>query len=730
MSVKTGKWIWNSSAAEKNAYVNFIRDFKLSEVSAQVKLFICADTEYALWINGSFVACGQYRDYPNHLCYDTLPIEKYLIKGKNRIFIKVYYQGEASMQYAQGDAGLWFELENGETVITSGKEVLTSVAEEYTSGDIFKTTMQLGYGFLYDARKEQIGELSPAEERGEKSFFPRPVKKLVLSKKDNVKIIAQGYLIRKEERETPAITMQTDYLSHRKFESVFSGVPFVPGKFTALENNDLYFVIDFEEERCGYLSFDLEISEGACIDISYGETLDDLRVRSDIDGRNFANRYISREGRQKFTYYFKRIAGRYMQVHIVGFSYLTVYDMGIIRADYPVKHTGDFQCSDSLHNRIHDICKETLVCCMHEHYEDSPWREQALYTSDSRNQMLFGYFTFSEYEMARSSLELLSRGMRKDAHLSICAPTDIELCIPSFSFIWFLEMKEYIQYSGDCTLAEKLWEQMAYMIDTYTSDIKGSLAQRPRGKCYWHYYEWSDGNYFDEPFAEPATEEYEENYRDGLYNAFLVLAIESAIWIGKRLSKDEFCAKYECVLATLKQGINAHFWDEEHGVYCSCTEKGKRKNYGELMQALAIISGIAEGERAQHLRKILADKENRLVKTTLAYTIYKYEALLMKNDTYMETVLNDIKEQWGKMAFSDAVTVWELDKNSKYFGDAGSCCHAWSSVPIYIYYRYALGITPEFMCGKTEQTDNYKSFPICRGKVKTLSGEKEIFKEY
>ena len=726
MEIKRGTWIWNSSAEKKNSYVNFTRDFKIDNVSDKAQIFICADTEYVLWINDNFVSCGQYRDYPSHLCYDTIDIGKYLVKGENSLLIKVYYQGEDSLQYAPGDAGLWFMIENGETHITSDKTVLTCIAKEYTNGEIFKTTSQLGYGFEYDARREIFEDIKPADEIGEKEYYPRPVKKLVLSNKENVKIITQGYLKRDEEKDTPARTMQIDYLSYRDFGTLFDGKATMPGKLIAKDNKDLYFVIDFEEERCGYLKFDIETSEGACVDISYGQTLDDLRVRSEIADRNFANRYISREGRQKFTYYFKRISGRYMEIHITGFSYLTIYDMGIIRTDYPLRYTGEFKSCDSLHNKIHDVCRETLVCCIHEHYEDTPWREQALYASDSRNQMLFGYYTFSEYEMARSSLELLARGMRDDAYLSMCAPSNVDICIPSFSFIWFLEMKEYIQYSGDITLAEKLWEQMVYMLDTCTINIKDNLVQRPRGKSFWHFYEWSEGNYFDAPYAEPASEEFEKNYRDGLYNSFLVLAIDCAIWIGEKLSKKEFCDKYKVTLLQLKEGINTHFWNEELGVYCSCIDNGNKKDYGELMQSIAIITGIAQGERADHLRKILADKENSLVKITFSYTLYKYEALLMKDDTYMSVVLSDIQNQWGKMMYSDAVTVWELDKNCNDFGRAGSYCHGWSAVPIYIYYRYALGVSPEFMRGETDVTDGYNVFPICRGKVETLNGEKEI----
>ena len=591
---------------------------------------------------------------------------------------------------------------------------------------MFKTTPQLAYGFIYDARKEEIIGLKQADEMGEKEFYPRPVKKLIHSKKDNVRVITQGFFKRNKGNETPAQAIQTDYLSYRDFKHIFKGKPVLPGELTAVVNNDIYFVIDFEEERCGYIYFDIDTSEGTIIDIAYGEHLDDLRVRASVGGRNFANRYISREGKQEFAYYFRRIAGRYMQVHISGFNHLIIYDFGIIRSDYPLNHYGKFVCSDSLHNKIHDICRDTLACCIHEHYEDSPWREQALYASDSRNQMLFGYYVFSEYNMARASLEMFARSMWSNGYLPICAPTDTELCIPSFCFIWFVAMKDYLLYSGDSTLAEELWEQIVYMLDKYTANMKENIARRPHGKAYWHFYEWSEGNYFDEPFAEPASAEFEDNYCDGLYNVFLALAIKSALCIGQRISKVSFCDKYSTVLETLIEGINSHFWNEEKQLYSSCTEYGRQKHYGELMQSIAILIEAVDGGRAKTLCEKLADKENSLVKITLSYTLYKYDALLMKSKSYLKTILSEISSVWGKMLFSGTSAFWEVEEGADGFDRAGSLCHGWSAVPIYIYYRYALGITPEFMRGETECTDSYKVFETCRGIVKTSKGVKEI----
>ena len=70
---------------------------------------------------------------------------------------------------------------------------------------------------------------------------------------------------------------------------------------------------------------------------------------------------------------------------------------------------------------------------MHEHYEDCPWREQALYAYDSRNQMLYGYYVWGNYDFAATSLDLLGRGIRSDGMLELCAPAKAWITIPSFA---------------------------------------------------------------------------------------------------------------------------------------------------------------------------------------------------------------------------------------------------------------------------------------------------------
>ena len=80
--------------------------------------------------------------------------------------------------------------------------------------------------------------------------------------------------------------------------------------------------------------------------------------------------------------------------------------MGIYGAKYPVEHVP--YAGNGIPREIYDTAVYTLECCMHEHYEDCPWREQAQYTMDSRTQMLCGYYAFGETEMAAGALRTMA----------------------------------------------------------------------------------------------------------------------------------------------------------------------------------------------------------------------------------------------------------------------------------------------------------------------------------
>lgn len=736
--IEHAKWIWANCEEEVNQYADFIKEFQIDRVDENASLEICSDREYAVWINGRFVSCGQYNDFPTKKVYDILAVGGFLKTGHNRICVTAQYHGEPTLQYAKSVRGVRFALRNHEQMIISDSGVLSAKSKTFKNGEIHKTTWQIGYGFEYDARKDD-GWLDPTKKIGDRfapsdeiqfetSFSPRPIRKLEITESIPSKIITQGYFIRKESDEIAAEAMQTDFLSNRGFYTLFEGSYALPGTAELKQSSEdgIYVIIDLGQEESGYLSFDLDINENARIDAGYGEHLEDMRVRTSTDGKFFANTYYCKEGRQSFTYYFRRMAGRYVELHISNVTKLKIYYVGMTRTLYPLENISIFKSGDSLHNMIYDVSVHTLRQCMHEHYEDCPWREQALYASDSRNQMLAGYYAFGEFTFPKESLKLLAEAFEEDGIQRLCAPTDIRHHkIPSFTMIWFLAVYEYMEYSGDVSLGIELWNKIRWAMDIYTRDMEDGLVQCPVGENIWNFYEWSagcGGMEFGESYDAYRNS---KHFFDGLHQIFTYLAVQNAVKIGKLCGKTEFVRSYETILETMKCAINRIFWNEEKGLYCSYVIEEEQHHYCELMQALAIVTGVA-GEKTEKLCEALCYNKE-LVPITLSYAVYRYEALMGQNGKYDEFVFAEVARRWGRILRTGATTFWEIEDGVDITGiwpDA-SLCHGWSAIPIYLYFKFGLGVGPEHISGKTVYNGASKLTALgnCSG---TITAKQEI----
>jgi len=321
---------------------------------------------------------------------------------------------------------------------------------------------------------------------------------------------------------------------------------------------------------------------------------------------------------------------------------------------------------------------------MHEHYEDCPWREQALYTMDSRNQMLCGYYAFGETRFPRASLALIAHSIRDDDLLELCSPAEVPITIPSFSAVFLVQLEEYLDYSGDADFVCEILpvcERIAGEFLRRAENDKGLL------KCYgerqyWNFYEWQSGlagTIF-------GTVSEEERTYDAPLNAFVSLALRSLAKICGALRHNEKEKYYRDAYIKLNKAINEVFFDESRGCYASFMKDGKLSHYSELTNSLIVCAGAVPDGRLVPVLETIAGCN--LLPVTLSHSIFKYDALMQKPEKYKQFVLDNIAELWGKMLYSGATSFWETIAGEADFGNAGSLCHAWSAVPIYIYFKY------------------------------------------
>ena len=643
--MKQAKWIWAHTEDRADEFVRFTETFHSNGKSVSVD--ISCDSNYELYVNGKLAAFGQFSDYPYYKVFDRIDITKFCHKGENRLQLLVWYYGQTFFTYYKGLPGVIFEVsEKNKVIAASGKNTLCRVANDYVSGREKMITMQLGYSYTYDTNgydgcyendfsAEGYAPAVEVEGRPEE-LHARPLKKTVL------KPFAEAVLVDSAKQ-----------------------------------------IYDIGEETVGHLGIRFRAEKGAKITVAYGEHLVTAEDGSEvvpqiIKTRDFSIEFIANGEWFEFANYMRRLGGRYFQ--IISDAKVEIDYIGLYPVEYPVTVL-PFSASNPLRQRIYDVSVRTLRLCMYEHYEDCPWREQALYGVDSRNQMLCCYAGFEEYEFAKASLMLFGLDERDDNLTHICSPSDFDYVIPYFSLVYPMQMKEYAEHSGDFSLAERFYERMQRLVKAFTDRIENGLATNfyEDLKTYWNFYEWM-----------PTLDGYPKNDQNKEFeivlNAQLSMSLQCMAYFAEKFGKSEDAESYTALSNALNEKIHEVFYCEEKGLYL--TQAGK-ESCSELGNAYAILCGAAPMEVAEKICEVFVS-ENDLVEATLSMKVFKYDALLRVNEAkYAEQILNEIDKNYAYMLNQGATSFWETLKGAEDFHNAGSLCHGWGAIPI-VYYRRLL----------------------------------------
>lgn len=684
---RSANWIFaaDSSVDVVNTYFDYQTQFRVDN-TADLTLHLCAHTRYAVYVNDRFVDCGQYPGYEDYQVYDSLDISQFVNPGENTLRIAHYVMGADFLTIRKQIPGIIFALWQGDNcLLTSTPDVLSRKNAHYADGQMEVINDVLGFVFKYDACAAELPYAKSVLVEKEKHLFPRPIKKCIVEDKTSGVRRNQGIFLADRSNVTTAKAMLKDYLSSRLVRELLT----ITDEGTAWQVKEdeaadgVYFVFDMERESAGYLNLDFEVPEACDVTICWGEHVDDLRVRSQISGRHFGVSYHAKAGRNRFFDSFTRMGLRYLQIHIHSRSGI-LHEAGIRFADYPMR-IRENPIRDGLHRKIYDVAVRTLHMCFHEHHEDCPWREQSLYTFDSRVQMLAGYYAFDkEYEIARESLRLLGMSLREDGHLELGAPGKFSITIPSFTSIYIRQLMEYMEYSGDkdfiremFPVAKTITEMLEHQMD------ETGLLPSFIGKQYWNFYSWNPGLGGLEKFLESAPYECAMNaFASDSFRCFARLC---------DVVQPELAAHYDDLHAKLNENLHKAFFDPERNVYMARTD-GANPTLYTFLQVLPLYVGATP----KHLRATVIENMLKpdMTPCMLSARTYEYDVLLQEDDKYREFVRRDVEETWGYMLFQGATSFWEVaaikTTESFNFSRDGSLCHGWSGMPIYLYGKYNL----------------------------------------
>jgi len=686
MRFVNAKPVWFTDQYDVNTYALFKAGFDSDK--GDTKLLIAADSHYAVYVNGIYIYAQQFADDEDRRVYDEIDISDCVKAGRNELVIGGYCTYTDSSVYKKASPYVIFEVFEGkESRAHSSSDTLACRDERYLSGETDLITGQLGYTFHMDLTPKRFVWKNAFETGANYLFEARPIHNCVMEDRKNSVLFTQGvFLEMKKGVKTVGQRMQNAMLAYREASELKTE----DGGFASDEADGMYFVYDLGEEETGLMDIEIETDEDAEILLGWGEHLDDMRVRAYVGGRNFASVLKAKKGRNHFFHPYRRLGLRYLQLHVYA-RRVKIHYAGVRSVHYPVADTAGIGLSDALHQKIYDTCRRTLLLCMHEHYEDCPWREQALYGMDSRNQMLAGYYVFGEYDFAKSSIETLARSLRRDHMLELCAPGRVAVNIPSFSMMYVVALWEYLLYSGDRDFVLKMLPAAEEIAESAVSRIRSNgLAPRYSGVDKWNFYEWSENLDGSDSFFKAVG----ENRYDAPMNAFLVLCVNRLGLIYDSLGKKAEAERMLRISKELSKAVHTHFYNPQTGMYASfMDESGKLSCYDELTQSLCVYADICPSKEREKALKRLTD--GSMTEVTIAYSIFKYEALLKKASVFGAWVRKDVERQWGGMLMRGATTFFETIKAGDDFDRAGSLCHGWSAVPAYLYFAYGAGLKPE-----------------------------------
>ena len=551
---ESSKWIWCKNGGGDDEYAEIFDKFVFS--GNQAKIRIAVDGDYTLYINGKYLDANQFCDFEHYKNYDEIDITDRVFVGENTVSILVWHFGKSNMRYRSAPAGAIYEIiSDGAVICASNESTLSRLSPCYKNGRCKLVTPQLGFGFAYDATKDDgaifngCGFDQSVTVDKSCTFFKRVGEKMKLGKEK-----------------------QLSYIKN------------YDGK---------HYLIDLGAETVGLLSLRLKSKTKQLITVAWGEHIIDGGVRRIIGSRDFSVEYTAKPGNNEYTNYMLRLGLRYIELFCE--DEIELEYAGVLPQYYPTVRKS-FSLEDKRDAEIYELCVRTLELSMMEHYVDCPWREQCLYVFDSRNQMLCGYYVFENgnAEYVRANMKLIINDTRPDGLLSITYPSGLKLAIPSFSLHFYTSLREYYEHTGDDGMLKEAYPKIMSVMRTFVANRENGLLCRFDGDTRWNFYDWSDhlsGNLGQADSCGP----------DLVCNCLFIRALDNLKFICEVIG-EKF--EFENERKEAFEGTRKTFFDKETGLFSHTPGK---TDYTALGNALAILNGLCTDEEAALICRAIVD---------------------------------------------------------------------------------------------------------------------------
>ena len=735
-----GHWIWHRRhLRSSNCFVCFRKTFNITSIDdvTGARLLASAQAIYRIYVNGVEIGFGPDPSVSEVAFYDKYHVARHLRKGRNCIAALAYTYGPGpqGVLLQRGGAGRFYfslQVDRGNAkplTIASDSSTRCLIAPQYRR-DTASISWHLGeYKEVVDLRKSLMGWEKPSYR--DQSW----------AKAYELCAVTEGAEVEMLPREIPRFTSRT--ILPRNAYSIGFGHTYDCGKDPYWEivgaerliqgaggvttsgdaplpeavedcivrplatGGDPTLVVDLGRLANGRLHVELEAEAGAQVRIGYGESLNVTYV--DTYTTRKGTNHISPYGRRHARYLFLTFSNvrKPIRVHDVHFDHIT----------YPVKRTGTFVSSDPILDRIHEVSADTAELCMHDHFEDCPWREQTLYTGDVHVEGLVAATMFGDTKLARKCLRDLARTQREDGAIAPSGPRwDKKVLLIDYVAHYCLALRNYVLYSGDMKLGADLYGSMRRAIDYYMRqiNIRGLIEPRivpGREACFIDWYEG------ERPLENPVL------------HALVIGACDAASQLSSWLGKDVDMRAYRRHAQKLRKATNHWFFDTRRGVYRDARRGDRPNTVSTRTNAIMAMYGRPTRPVARNIVRFIRKEGVTGLPKTPYFNFFVGCALGQMRST--TDLLALLRSYWGQMLERGAVSWWEIfdptEPPGKLPDKLWSQCHAWSAGPGHLLPTYVLGVAPLEPCWKTIAfRGDLGDLDLAEGRIPTPLGTIEV----
>jgi hypothetical protein len=633
---------------ESNSWLDFRTEIELERVPVKAIANIACDSKYWMWINGELAVYeGQLKrgPTPDDTYYDEVDIAPFLQEGNNILAILVWYFGKDGFSHnCSGQAGLVFQCDEIGLLSDGSWQARMDPGFEHT-GSPYPNYRLPESNIRFNALHGGFDWIRPGTE-------PQGFR--------NAKVIGDAESPPWNRLVRRPIPLWKDY------------------GLTEYQNRDEIPPVSDGSEIICRLPYNCHVSPFLEIEAPAGLTIGMQTDNFDYMGLHVASvraEYVTREGVQQYE------SPGWMNGHIVKYRIpegVRIRALKYRETGFDCAFSGYFSCNEDFYNKLWEKANRTLYVTMRDTYMDCPDRERAQWWGDLVNESGEAFYALSPPAATlteKGILELI-RWQREDGSIFSPVPQgnwDRELPGQMLASIGYYGFWNYYWNTGDRETMARVYDGVKRYLDVWEIQESGILVER-QGDWYWG--DW--GKMIDKQL---------------LFNAWYYLALKSYANLSELLDRESEAERTGRKLKAFHRAFNKVFWDGK-----GYRTAGYEGAYDDRAQALAVVSGLADGEKYPALLEIF---QNSFLASPYMEK-YVLEALFIMGEAAYG--LERMKKRfWNMVEESDYTTLYENFGGGEDRAGSGSNNHAWSGGGLTILSQYTCGLSPLEPAWKTFQ---------------------------